>query len=163
MKSIVLIILAVIIFIFGYLYYSFHQFANGFGGNIGCLYLINTKCATETTSQFADTFLTKYPKYKVPAGLDYDWNYDHLNIKKFYFNEPPEELYIVDFSGVTTIRAVKDLDKNIEYLNTRTTEKFPSDSEGARIKFRFEKEILKPIDSLISNSNLPDSLKCRLN
>lgn len=161
MKIVGFVIVTIVLFMIGYLYYSVRQFASGFGGNIGSLYLIHTNCATATTSQFADSFLTKFPNYKVPAGLNDDWNYDHLNIKKFYFKKHPEELYIVTFDGEVMIRAVKDLEKNIEYLKMRTTENYPSDRDGERIRQRFEKEIFKPIDSLIRSSNLPDSLKCK--
>lgn len=114
MRTSGIVALLIIMFVIGYLYYSYRQFAAGFGGNIGALYVINTKCSTDQTRQFSDSLLIKYPQYKVPAELDNDWNYDHLSIEKFYFERDPKEIYVVGFNGVTTIDAVKDLERQIE-------------------------------------------------
>ncbi|MBO9702796.1 MAG: hypothetical protein J7604_21465 [Sporocytophaga sp.] len=164
--SIIIIILTAIAIIGGFFYYI-HEFAKGFGGNIGTITCIDdNQIKDKYLEKYIDSFYVYYPEYIVPDSIKQDnlyqsLDYDHLSLSKFYFSNHPIEIYYIQWTGPGCV--------NIRFTyNPITSESsgvFRGDPEDKikeheieRIKNRFEEEIISKIEKVILKYESRDSI-----
>jgi hypothetical protein len=64
----------------------------------------NYKYKQSFYAKYADTFLQKFPQYRVPdndPSADMTRGYEFLNMTKFYFDKNPKEIYCVQWQGIS--------------------------------------------------------------
>jgi len=103
--------------------------------------------------------LIHYYGFDVPAK----WTYysdlkevDSTDIRRVYFKENPEEMYLISFSGMLLLADVYNpaIDKD-DWVAKK--ELMPKEEE-LRIRNRFQVEILDRIEAMAKRDRLPDSV-----
>jgi hypothetical protein len=131
------------------------------GSGLGSLADISDfKFKTPFYRKHTDSLLYYYPQFEMPDSIRNLQNYhSHLNVSCFYFDNPPKEVYFVQWEGTgfISIRAGYNVTKQMHIIENERINLLVSDQEKNRIKKRFQNEILNKLDSLIDKSADKDS------
>ncbi len=109
--------------------------------------------------QYVDSLYLYYPEYQVPKGLREelpywgDSSHAFLNIRYFYFGNPPEEVHELQFSGMVYHRCVYKPD-NGTLRSCSGGEVGFNTPEANRIITRMEVEVIPKIEELIARDSL---------
>jgi len=130
------------------------------GSGLGSVTTVeNYKYQQDFYEKYADTFLIKFPQYKVPKEDPSDYmtsGYEFLNMTKFYFDKPPKEIYCVQWQGID-VRMAYNVDKNEMIIENPRSKVLIDKTEKERMSKRLKTEVIDKIDSLIANSVDKDS------
>ena len=119
----------------------------------------NYKYEQNYYEKYADTFLVKFPQYKVPSddpSASMTSGYEFLNMTKFYFDKSPREIYCVQWQGIS-VRMAYSIDKHKEIIENPRNNVLIDTNEKRRMSIRLRQEVIDKIDSLIANSKDKDS------
>lgn len=119
----------------------------------------NYKYQQQYYEKYADSFLLKFPQYRVPKddpSANMTSGYEFLNLTKFYFATPPREIYCVQWQGID-VRMAYNIDRGEEIIENPRQNVYIDKKEKERMSERLRNEIIKKIDSLIANSKDKDS------
>lgn len=119
---------------------------------------IQTNLRSIIVKRYLDTLIVE-KGYNVPEKwlhLNKLVDLDSVNNKRIYFRRKPEEMYLVSLQGQLVLSDVynESIVKN-DWVSSR--EKI-SRVDEARIKNRFNIEVLRVIESLAKGDGVPDSL-----
>lgn len=152
----VLIIFVIVVFLFG------RACENGFGyqagSGLGSLADIeNEKYKCEYLQQYADTFFSIYPQYKLPAGNSAETMIvgdNFMNLSAIYFDIFPGETYFVQWcgTGFISVRMAYNNQMRKPIVENVRADAIVADSTKERIAKRFRTEVLNKIDSIIAAS-----------
>ena len=109
--------------------------------------------------KYADTFLLKFPQYKIPNDDPSAYmtsGYEFLNMTKFYFDKSPKEIYCVQWQGID-VRMAYNVDRNEIIIENPRNNVYIAKSEKERMRRRLRTEVIDKIDSLIAYSLDKDS------
>jgi hypothetical protein len=130
------------------------------GSGLGSVATVkNYKYGQRYYEKYADTFLLKFPKYRVPAddpSAPMTSGYEFLNMTKFYFDKPPREIYCVQWQGID-VRMVYNVDRNEMITENPRNNVLIDTLEKERMSRRLKTEIIDKIDSIIGSSIDRDS------
>ncbi len=134
------------------------------GSGLGSVTTIeNYKYGQSYYEKYADTFLLKFPEYRVPADDPSAYmtsGYEFLNMTKFYFNKPPREIYCVQWQGID-VRMAYNVDRNEMIVENPRNNVYIDKSEKERMGNRLKTEVINKIDSIIAKSQDKDSALLR--
>ncbi|TAH22546.1 MAG: hypothetical protein EAZ08_01355 [Cytophagales bacterium] len=138
-----------------------NEFAGGDIKRNPCIIEIETNLKQSIIKQFSDSLVAKNIIKKIPDKWDYlteNIGNQHLDLKVYYFDENPEEMYVVEFRYMVPCinmiynEKLKDWwiynDENID-INHK---------ELFRMKKRFTEKIIIPITNL-SNAHSSQKIK----
>ncbi|MBS1632289.1 MAG: hypothetical protein JST10_06910 [Bacteroidetes bacterium] len=130
------------------------------GSGLGSVTTVeNYKYQQNFYEKYADSFLIKFPQYKVPKDDPSSYmtsGYEFLNMTKFYFDKSPKEIYCVQWQGID-VRMAYSVDRNEMIIENPRNNVYIDKSEKERMSKRLRTEVIDKIDSLIANSVDKDS------
>ncbi|WP_143709147.1 hypothetical protein [[Flexibacter] sp. ATCC 35208] len=128
-------------------------------GNLNDLfYPIETTLRAELIMQYFDTLVQK-KGYAVPEkwkSLNKLIDLDSIDNKRIYFEQGPEEMYLISFGGMLVLSDVYN--PNIRAGGYIADRKLMSPAEEQRVKARFQHEILDTIQAMAKRDGVPDSV-----
>jgi cbb3-type cytochrome oxidase subunit 3 len=154
MKTKLLISIPIILLIIGIAFFIvIINIANGVGGGIRSITSIDDSLKSMYIRQYIDSFYTYYPEYIVPDSIKDKFeyqsgDYEHLSMSKFYFKEKPIEVYFIDIHMMCVTSVYNPINKK-RITNTRASPLDIDDEEIARIKNRFETEIIPKLELVL--------------
>jgi hypothetical protein len=141
---------------------DFYQAGSGLGS---VTTIEHHKYQGEYYEKYADSFLAKFPAYRVPKDDPSAYmtsGYEFLDMTKFYFDAPPREIYCVQWQGID-VRMVYDVDRNKMITENPRHDVYIDKAEKERMSKRLKAEVIDKIDSLISVSADRDSALLKFN
>jgi hypothetical protein len=130
------------------------------GSGLGSVTTVeNYKYQQNFYEKYADSFLIKFPQYKIPKDDPSAYmtsGYEFLNMTKFYFDKSPKEIYCVQWQGID-VRMAYSVDRNEMIIENPRNKVYIDKSEKERMSKRLRTEVIDKIDSLIANSVDKDS------
>lgn len=121
-------------------------------------YPIETPLRSDVIERYLDS-LIKNRGYAVPEK----WvlykklvDLDSINNKRIYFNNNPEEMYLLSFGGMPVLSDV--FNPKIRADGYVAERNLMSKDEELRVKDRLKKEILDTIEAMAKRDGLPDSV-----
>lgn len=157
-KKTILPVLIIIVVVLCGLAYFVHEFAKGFGGNIGSITCVDDhQLKDEYLNTYIDSLYLYYPELQVPDSIvskDANYkalDYEHLSLSKFYFSEAPIEIYYVQMNGTCmNIRFVYDpIKKQVSGVFRGDPKDKIKKRKIERIVKRFELEVMEKLEKLI--------------
>ena len=131
------------------------------GSGLGSVTTIeNYKYQQQYYEKYADTFLAKFPEYKVPnddPSAHMTSGYKFLNMTKFYFDKSPKEIYCVQWQGID-VRMAYNVDRDEMIIENPRDKVYIDKKEKERISKRLRAEVIDKLDSIIANSVDKDSV-----
>lgn len=128
------------------------------GSGLGSLVdVADDKYKCEYLQQYADTFLSIYPQYKLPPGNSAEsmiGDDNFMNLTSIYFDNYPRQTYFVQWcgTGFVSVRMAYDNQKREAIVENIRENVIITDSIKKEMTKRFKTEVLSKIDSIISVS-----------
>jgi len=130
------------------------------GSGLGSMTTVdNYKYQQQYYEKYADTFLAKFPEYRVPKDDPSAYmtsGYEFLNMTKFYFDKSPKEIYCVQWQGID-VRMAYNVDRNEMIIENPRDKVYIDKAEKERMSKRLRAEVIDKLDSIIANSPDKDS------
>jgi hypothetical protein len=119
-------------------------------------YPVNTKIDPSTLLKCTNEYYSRYGHSVPQDWLSWDklYDIDSPYVRRFYFKENPEELYIVQFSN--DISLIDVINKKINDTDYIGKEGF-KEPEKTRILKRINEEIITPLVQIAKENGAPDS------
>ncbi|OMP74588.1 hypothetical protein [[Flexibacter] sp. ATCC 35208] len=128
------------------------------GNLIDLDYPVETPLRAELIMQYFDTLAQKRG-YAVPEkwkSLNKLIDLDSIDNKRIYFEQGPEEMYLISFGGMLVLSDVYN--PNIRAGGYIADSKLMSPAEEKRVLARFQHEILDTIEAMAKRDGVPDSV-----